>query len=268
MATTMTNGNRMHLFLGLVLAASLAMQGCAPLGGPDSQGGSLDEMTATEATAGFKDFTAELVADDAEGTGSLDAGFADLSDDVVVAIEDLEFEFRSGIISDSDFGTSVRDVIGDDAPTFAFAGFDMNGGPFRFAATSFLTDLLDLTEEQSQATDVIFNDLHNAIDDARASAREAMRDILTSEQVTAVGQRTRSGSGGMGFFDRRLSPAFALSDNQRAEILSIRQGLRLEIHMLHKDARLAFLDLLTEEQARVLDGLEHPLRDQEEPTAE
>ena len=258
MATITTNRNRWQLFLGLVFTASVATQGCSPLGGPDSQGGSLDEMTAADATAGFKDFTAGLIADDGAGTGSIDAGVVDLSDDVVVEIEDLQFEFRSGRISDSQFGTSVQDVIGDDASTFAFAGFDMYGGPFRYAPTNYMTELLDLTEEQSQAADVIFYERHNAVEAARDSAKEAIRDLLTPAQLSAIGSRTRTTTAGAGFFFRRLPGGQALSDEQRAAITEIRRDLRAKVRGLHEEAREAFLELLTEEQLALLIRIENP----------
>lgn len=258
MATTTTNRNRWQLFLGLVFAASVATQGCSPLGAPDSQGGSLEEMTATDATAGFKEFAAGLIANDGAGNGSIDAGVVDLSDDVVVQIEDLQNEFRRGLISDSQFGTSVQDVIGDDAPTFAFAGFDMYGGPFRYPLTNYLTELLHLTEEQSQAADVIFNDLHNAVEAERDIAHEAIGKVLTPEQLAAIARRTRTTTAGPGFFLRRLSGELALSDEQRAAIASIRDGLRSTVRTLHENARAEFLALLTKEQLEILEGIEHP----------
>lgn len=258
----MTNGTRWQLLLGLVLTASVAMQGCSPLGAPNAQQGSLEEMTATDATAGFKEFTAGLIADDRAGTGSIDVGVVELSDEVIVEIEDLQFEFRQGLVTVSQFGTSVQDVIGDDAPTFAFAGFDMYGGPFRYSATNRLAKLLDLTEEQSQATDVIFNDLHNAIESEQQIAQQAIGNLLTPEQRAAIARRTRTSGAGAGFFLRRLPDELALSDEQRAEITSIRQGLRAKVHTLHQNARQAFLDLLTSEQLEILDGIEHPQLDE------
>ncbi len=258
MATTMTNGNRMHLFLGLVLAASLAMQGCAPLGGPDSQSGSLDEMTATDVTSGFKDFTTELIADGEAGAGSIDAGAVDLSDDMVVEIENLQFEFHQGLISDSQFATSIQDVIRDDAANFAFAGFEMAGGPFRYEQTTIMTELLDLTEEQSQAMDVIYNDLHNAVDAEREIAHDAIRDLLTPEQLAAILTRTVTTTQGPGFFARRLHGGLGLSAAVRAAITEIRQDLRATVHKLQESARMAFLNLLTEDQQRLLDSIEHP----------
>ena len=256
MPTTMTNRNRWQLFLGLVFAAGVATPGCSPFGASNAQNGALDEITATDATAGFRDFTAELIADDGSGSGSIDAEIVDLSDDVVVAIEDLQFDFNRGLISDSQFGTGVQDVIGDDASTFAFAGFDMAGGPFRFERTSRLTELLGLTDEQAAATDVILNDLHNAIAALRDELENSIDAVMTDAQKVAVRRRARSGSGHPGFFGRRLGPEQALTDAQSASITPMRRELRRAVRALHVEAREAFRDLLTEEQLRILDNFE------------
>jgi Spy/CpxP family protein refolding chaperone len=122
---------------------------------------------------------------------------------------------------------------------------------------------LDLTDEQQQAADQIFQAERDDIDALRAAAQEDIRALLTEEQLALFdelpplppGGGDCHGPGGpMGFAGHggtltdRLTEDLELSEEQQAAVDEILTTLQAAVQARHEQARDEFLALLTDEQ--------------------
>lgn len=249
--------------LGLLLAT-----GCGQnITADTTLGELLNQITVGDVVNAFQRFAAA-----AGGHGM----FAQLTDDQRAQIEALQAQLDAGEITNDEFVDKVHDIIGDAFPNEPFIGFGFGGGPFHGRFELKVGGYLNLTQEQVDAANEIFDKAHEDITALRTQARTDILAVLTDEQKAKLDEivagwfvglppnahgRGADGHGGFGFgwggrghaFDR-FAEALGLTDDQKAQIEAIREALTDAIRARHEQARTDFLALLTEEQLAKLPG--------------
>lgn len=226
----------------------------------------LDQITVGDVVNAFQRFAA------AAGRGGF-GPHAQLTDEQRTQIEALQAQLDAGEITQDQFVEQVQAIIGDAFPNEPFIGFGFGGGPFHGRFELKVGGYLDLTQEQVDAANQIFDKAHEDITALRTQARTDILAVLTDEQKAKLNElmvglyvglpldsgaargRGPGGPGGFGFgfgrhghaFDR-FAEALGLTDDQKAQIQAIREALTDAIRAVHEQARADFLALLTEEQ--------------------
>lgn len=235
----------------------------------------LNQITVGDVVEAFQRFAAAV----GERRGGFGFFQAHLSDDQRSQIEALQAQFDAGEITREEFIEQVKSIIGDALPNEPFVGFGFGGGPFGGHFGLRVGGYLDLTQEQVDAANEIFEKVHSDIADLRTQARDDILAVLTDEQRARLDEivvglfvglpigngdnstARRNGHGGFGFgfgrhghaFDR-FADALGLTDEQQMQIRDIRENLMDAIRARHEQARDEFLALLTPEQLAKLPG--------------
>lgn len=237
----------------------------------------LNQITVGDVVNAFQQFAA------AAGRGGFGGVHAQLTDDQRSQIEALQAQLDAGQITRDQFIDQVHAIIGDAFPNEPFVGFGFGGGPFHGQFQLRVGGYLNLTQEQVDAANEIFDKAHDDIEALRTQARADILAVLTDEQKAKLNElvvgwfiglppsggaaRNRGpggpgGPGGFGFgfgggrghaFDR-FADALGLTDDQKAQIEAIRKALTDAIRARHEQARADFLALLTPEQLAKLPG--------------
>ncbi|MBN2448329.1 MAG: hypothetical protein JXO22_16500 [Phycisphaerae bacterium] len=224
----------------------------------------LNQVTVGDVLTGFVSFVDEV-------TSNLDAAMAQasgLSDEELAELETLQAQLDAGEITETEFGDAISEIIGDRGAGMPFAGLSFYGSPSGHRMNAGAAAVLDLTEEQQVAAEEIFQSLHDDIDALRAATHEAIRAMLTDEQLLilddmgALDQESatpRMGRGAMGSGrgvsrSVQIADELQLTEEQQAAIDGLRAELRDAIRVRHEQAHAEFLALLTEEQLAALDG--------------
>ena len=98
-------------------------------------------------------------------------------------LETLQAQLDAGEITETEFGDAISEIIGDRGAGMPFAGLSFYGSPSGHRMNAGAAAVLDLTEEQQVAAEEIFQSLHDDIDALRAATHEAIRAMLTDEQL-------------------------------------------------------------------------------------
>lgn len=238
----------------------------------------LNQITVGDVVQGFQDFVTQMQA--------AHEARASLTTEQIAQVEDLQAQLDAGQITAEDFEAKVQGVLGDAAPALAFGGFRFFGGPFGHRMGNDFAARLNLTDEQKTQAREIFQTAHTDIRALRQAAHDQMIALLTPEQQATLDQIRAQGflsfaifglqpagsgtnntaaqrphRGPHGRFFERLSAALSLTDEQKAQIETIRTDLRTQVQARHAQAREAFLASLTDEQKATLEQLEarrHP----------
>jgi len=253
--------------LGLIVAT-----GCGQnITADTTLGELLDQITVGDVVNAFQQFAA------AAGRGGFGPG-SQLTDEQRAQVEALQAQLDAGEITRDQFVEQVQAIIGDTFPNEPFIGFGFGGGPFHGRFELKVGGYLDLTQEQVDAANEIFDKAHEDITALRTQARADILAVLTDEQKAKLNElvvgwfvglpgnsntargRGPGGTGGFGFgfgrghaFDR-FAEALGLTEEQQAQIKTIRETLVDAIRARHEQARADFLALLTEEQLAKLPG--------------
>ena len=141
------------------------------------------------------------------------------------------------------------------------------GGPLGPRSGPGAAPPLDLTDEQQQAADEIFQAKRDDVDALCAAAQEEIRALLTEEQLAifdelapfvADGGDCPGPPGIAGFHEAgglpmdRLAEELGLSEEQQAAVDEILAELRDAVQARREQARDEFLSLLTDEQLEQL----------------
>ncbi|MCK6485724.1 MAG: hypothetical protein HUU22_18590 [Phycisphaerae bacterium] len=246
----------------------------------------LNQLTVGDLAEAFQQFAANL--DESRGRP---AGVAALTEEQRVALQSLQQQLDAGQITASEFDQQAREVVGDALPHMAFAGFGFMGAPFGRGFDMAHGRLLDLSDDQKTAARDIFTRLHEDIRTLRSDAHDKIRAVLTEDQrvqLDSLGLRRpglfaadqaaqdaapqrmrgpgdRPGPGPMAHMgsgpnhDRafsRLAEALDLTDDQIAQIETIRSELRDAIRARHEQARNEFIAILDDVQRAMLTLIE------------
>lgn len=246
-------------------SAGIGLHGCGTGLTVDSTiGDVLSVLTSGDLAAAFDAFAS---ASGAPGDG--------LSDDQIAAIEDLQASFDAGSLSATAFDDGVDSIMGRRAHRPAIGGFGFGGPRHGMRRLARLNALLELTDDQQAQADMIFSDMHAAIQMLRETAKADIRAELTEEQLATLDSLRPAGigaaaddsvdgasrqvghrRGGPGSLSSRFAELLDLTDDQQAAIDAIRTALREAVRAEHEAARAAFRAILTEAQIAVLDEFE------------
>ena len=146
------------------------------------EGDALDQLTIGDLVVGFQQFASSISED-----GIINAPF--LTTEQQLEIEALQESLNVGEISQEEFGDAVREIIGDLFPGRAFVGFGAWGGPFGIRPRGDVPIDLELTDEQKEQAQLIFEQLRDVILTRRDEMRQASfpdrlcsRDKLTENK--------------------------------------------------------------------------------------
>ncbi len=238
------------------------------------EGDALDQLTIGDLVVGFQQFASSIPED-----GIINAPF--LTTEQQLEIEALQESLNVGEISQEEFGDAVREIIGDLLPGRAFVGFGAWGGPFGIRPRGDVLIDLELTDEQKEQAQLIFEQLQDVILTRRDEMHQAFLEILTDEQLAVLegienptfggfrgGRRFGGGFLSMGMmqlgvpadkrvsFGDRLAEFLSLADEQQVSLAELRDALRDDVQLFHEQARDAFVDLLTPEQVGIIESLD------------
>lgn len=238
----------------------------------------LSRITVGDIVQGFSDFLA--------GQDS-----AALSAAEEAELQSLQARLDGGQIDGAQFESLAQGLIGDRAPRRAFGGFGFFGSMFGHNFRGLLADELALTDEQIAQARAIFEAAHADIRALRQAAHQDIyNNVLTDEQRALLddlreqfearrqddrqdGETTDMPNddgtaaqpdgpmhGRRPFLRRmmrRLADELELTDEQIAQIQTIRMDLRAAVRARHEQARVEFRAILTDEQLAVLDAFEN-----------
>lgn len=155
-----------------------ALAALAQAAGQDT---TLNQLTIGDVVQAFEQYASQVSAGTTAGTAP-----TPLTQDQQTQLEDLQGQLDRGEITPNEFAQQVHDLIGDVAPGMAFAGMGMMGGPFREGPGMRLAAQLQLTEEQQQQAQDIFTRLHTDIETLRQNAQDAIKALLTTDQLATL----------------------------------------------------------------------------------
>ena len=241
----------------------------------------LNQITVGDLAQAFQDFANQTMQ-----FRQSQQTLANLTDEQVQKLQDLQNQLDSGQITPDQFEAGVRDVIGDDAAAMAFVGRRFFGSPFGHHFQGPVSDPLNLTDEQKAQAKAIFEAAHNDIVALREKAHQDILAVLTPEQQAKLEQLRNQGppvgppmgmphgrgpqgrgphgpmdmrggrDGGPGDFFARLADELGLTQDQKDQIWAIRDQLRKDVEARHAQARADFIAILTDEQKATLDTIE------------
>ncbi len=253
-----------HLGIRSVLAAAgLAMlSGCGSAGLPQAAIDELADLNDDGAAAMTLPFLAPpgtTLAAEIEKQGTF------LSEAEKTQLQELRNQLDQGTLTPTDFATQADALLGD-----RFAPGREARGQRRIER---VTRWLQLTDEQAEQARTIGRTTGRAVRKVMLESRAAIRLILTDEQRTRFDElradkfadirsdepiergpgRLAERRARRGEFLQRLADELQLTDDQRAQIRTLREGAREQAQTLRQTAREQFRALLTPEQTERLE---------------
>ncbi|TWT40577.1 LTXXQ motif protein [Phycisphaerae bacterium RAS1] len=194
----------------------------------------------------------------------------------------LHDQFAAGEITGDEFHTKAAEILGVEdvgmgfgaGPGRCFGSDGFAGGP-RGGHGGFggpqerLDALLDLTDEQADQAQTIFDAMRTDVTSLQDAARDAIDAVLTDEQLAQLDE-LRSNAGGEHHGHRvfgpgidRLAEKLELTEEQQTQIETLLDTLKTDVQTRREQARTEFRAILTDEQLAALDEFEaaHPRPD-------
>lgn len=237
------------------------------------QSAALNRLTVGDLIAGFQQYLNQAAASsDSAGSGDASESTA-ASAQQEQQIAQLQGQLDQGQLSTSQFAAAVKNaMIASNGP--AEMHLLVFGGPFDRGAPSQITDPLQLTDQQRQQADGIFQQEHSDIQNLRQNAHADIQAVLTADQlnllqqldshpsVTPIAAASSSQSNANSQTSSPVGPAEALaqalnlSPDQITKIAQIREDLRAAVRARHQQAAGDFRNILTADQQQRLDTLD------------